>query len=91
MERKEVENRIKKVLREAQFLALQELVDSITDETSLINDLSIDSIQILELIVGIEKEFGFQCQPKDLNLEIFDRFERLVDFVEKKVSCYQWV
>jgi acyl carrier protein len=86
MERQEIETRIKKVLRDNKFLALREMIDSITAETSLVSDLSLDSIQILELTVGIEKEFGFACGPDELNLDMFDRFASLVDFVAGKVS-----
>ncbi len=84
MERHIIEDKIKNVLRENKFVVLKEMIDSIHDETSLLNDLSLDSIQVLELIVGIEKEFGFACDPGELDLEIFDRFASLVDFVSKK-------
>ncbi len=86
MERQRVEEGIKNILRENQFIALKDMIDSITNETSLVNDLSLDSIQILELIVGMEKEFGFSCEPDELELDMFDRFESLVDFVAKKVE-----
>ncbi len=86
MEREIISLRIKKVLKGSQFLALKEMIDSITDEMSLVADLSLDSIQILELIVGLEKEFGFSCMPDELNLELFNRFGDVVDFVENKVN-----
>ena len=86
MERQSIENGIKKVLKENRFIALREMIDSLTDETSLLEELSLDSIQILELAVGIEKEFGFCCEPDELNLDLFDRFATLVDFVYKKVN-----
>jgi acyl carrier protein len=87
MERQVIVERIKKVLHENQFLALKEMIDSITGETSLVNDLSLDSIQILELAVGLEKEFGFSCEPDELNLDMFDRFDSLVDFVAYKTGA----
>lgn len=86
MERKIIEMRLKSILKENQFLALKEMVDSISDETSLVNDLALDSIQILELIVAIEKEFDFSCEADELDLDIFDKFQRLVDFVDNKVN-----
>ncbi len=86
MKRQLVAERIKNVLKSNQFLALKEMVDAITDETSLISDLSLDSIQILELLVGLEKEFGFSCESDELDLEMFDRFANLVDFVSGKAS-----
>lgn len=86
MEREIISLRIKKVLKGSQFLALKEMIDSITDEMSLVADLSLDSIQILELIVGLEKEFGFSCKPDELNLELFNRFGDVINFVENKVN-----
>ncbi len=86
MEREEIVNRLKKLLKDNQFMSLRTLVDSLNDGTSLINDLAMDSIQILELIVGIENEFSFTCDPRELSLEMFDRFDRLVNFVQNKVG-----
>jgi acyl carrier protein len=86
MDRKMVDIRLKKVLKENQFLALKNMVDTITDKTSLVNDLALDSIQILELVVGIEKEFGFFCEPDELELDMFDNYGKLVDFVQNKLN-----
>ena len=87
MNKKDISDRIKKVLSGNQFLIGQGLIDSIGEQTSLINDLALDSIQILELIIGLEKEFMFTCEPDELNIDIFDRFDALVTFVEKKLSA----
>lgn len=86
MERSIISSRIKSVLKGTQFMALKELIDSITDDMSLVSDLSLDSIQILELIVELEKEFGFSCQPDELNLDMFNRFGDVINFVEKKLT-----
>ena len=86
MTRREVFERIKNILKEEQITVLGEQVDTITDETSLINDFALDSIQILELIVNIEKEFEMECNADELNIDLFDRYADLVDFVYKKVS-----
>lgn len=79
-------NRIKDILKGEQFFAIREEIDMITGETSLINDLALDSIQILELIVGLEQEFAFICEPHELNLDIFDRFDTLIEFVQRKIA-----
>ena len=52
--------------------------------SSLIQDLGMDSIQVLELIVEIEKRFSYVCEPEELELSIFDNFNTLVDFVLSK-------
>lgn len=86
MEGQVIENRIKDILKGNKFIALKEMVDTITDDTSLLSDLVLDSIQILELILAIEKEFGFSCEPDELNLDMFDRFGSLKEFVNDKVD-----
>lgn len=86
MNRNEIAERIKNLLKSNEFMSLRNLVDSIHEDTSLINDLALDSIQILELIVGIENEFGVACEYDELNLDMFDKFSHLVDFIEKKLN-----
>lgn len=86
MTKREVFERIKNILKEEQITVLGDQVDNITDETSLINDFALDSIQILELIVNIEKEFEIECNADELNIDLFDCYADLVDFVYKKVN-----
>ena len=87
MNRNSIIEKLKDILKDNQFLALKSLIDTIDDETSLINDLALDSIQILELLVSIEEKFNFSCNSSELNLDIFDRFGSLVDFIENKLEC----
>lgn len=84
MKREVIIENLKNILKNNQFSALKKLVDDITEETSLINDLALDSIQILELVVEIEREFSFSCEPDELQLEMFDRVGTLIDFIESK-------
>jgi len=91
MENNDISNRIKNVLRGNKFQSVHNVLDSINGDTSLINDLALDSIQILELIVSLEKEFMFACEPYELNIDMFDRFDELVAFIkhkcEQKAQC----
>ena len=83
--RKEIELKVKKILLSSQFFLNEDEVDLISSHSSLINDLGLDSIQILELLVCIEKEFNFLCEPYELNLDIFDEFQKLIDFIVQKI------
>jgi len=56
-------------------------VVALTDETSLLNDVAFDSLQLLDLIVAIENAFGFQAQTEHLNMDMFDRIGSVVDFI----------
>lgn len=84
--RQQIRERIKGILCGEKFMIDRTVADSIRGDTSLINDLALDSIQILELIVGLEQEFEFTCEPYELNIDMFDNLDELIDFIEKKLK-----
>ena len=86
MERTQIADRLKELLKDNQFMSLRNYVDLINEESSLINDLALDSIQILELVVKIENEFSFTCEPTELNVDMFNRFGDLITFVQNKLQ-----
>lgn len=61
-------------------MSLQLSVNEINDDTSLIIDLGLDSIQILEFSIAIEEEFKIDI-AKRINIADFDRFANLVALV----------
>lgn len=84
MNRTEVVDIIKEILLGEEGLVLAESVADISEETSLINDLVMDSLQILNLIVLIENRFNFTCNEDELNLDMFDKIGELINFIERK-------
>lgn len=55
--------------------------DTITLDTNLIDDLGADSLDVVELIMSIEDEFGVSISDEEAaNLT---SVQRIVDFVEK--------
>jgi acyl carrier protein len=81
MERQTVRTNLIEILRSPQFNSLQVDVSELTEETSLLNEITLDSLQLLEFIVAIENRFQFKINTKKLNVEIFDRFGAVIDFV----------
>ena len=63
-------------------------ISSITDDTVLIGEdgLFFDSIDVLELIVEIEKKFGIKIKDKDLNQNKLDSFQIFYDFVNENTK-----
>ena len=63
-------------------------INSITDDTVLIGEdgLFFDSIDVLELIVEIEKKFGIKIKDKDLNQNKLDSFKIFYDFVNENAK-----
>lgn len=51
----------------------------INENTSLINGLKIESIQLLEYIIQIEKQFGKTIDFDDLSIESLDTISGLAD------------
>lgn len=58
--------------------------DSITDDTKLIGEdgLFFDSIDVLELIVELEKTFGIKIKDNDIVEQKFTTFETFFNFVD---------
>jgi acyl carrier protein len=86
MERQAIREGILDILSSKDQMSLQIDVSEIHDDTSLINDVALDSIQILELIVAIENRFKFNINTEEISLDIFDRFSNLVDHIEAKMN-----
>ncbi len=59
--------------------------DAIEDGAPLFGDgLGLDSIDALELVIGIEKTFGVRIQDEDVGARAFVSVNALVDFLKEK-------
>ena len=87
MQRDEVKAVLIGILTSTEFSSLQIDVSELGEETSLLNDTALDSVQLLELIVAVERAFGFRVNTKRLDIELFDRFGSVVDFVHASVAA----
>lgn len=57
-------------------------VDSITVDTNLVDDLGADSLDVVELIMSVEDEFGLSISDEDAaNLTTVGK---IVEFIEKQ-------
>ena len=61
-------------------------VDEVNNESSLIADLQLDSIQMIELITKLEGEFSIEIDDEDMDFQIFSKVNSLAGFVESKTS-----
>ena len=78
------EQRIKTLLtREAMVEGDPNAID---DGAALIEDLALDSIQIVELIGAIEDEFDIVMDDDELTLEVFESVRSLAQFVKQKTD-----
>ena len=85
MDRELVKRLLLGILASPEFDPLHIEPSQITEETSLLNEIGFDSLQLLDLIVAMERTFGFRANTRHLNVEMFDRFGNVVDFVVSAV------
>ncbi len=76
--------RLKKMIIDS--LQLEDVtVDDIKDDAPLFgNGLGLDSIDALELVVALEKEFGIVIADEEVGKKIFVSITTLTDFVAKE-------
>ena len=58
--------------------------EELTNEASLLNDLGADSLDVIEIIMEFEKEFGFQIP--DADAEKLETVGQVIEYLNKRVS-----
>lgn len=53
------------------------------DDRLVGGDLGIDSIDVLELVLMLEKDYGVKIESKDMGVQAFASVRALAEFVEK--------
>ena len=59
---------------------------SLNEQTNLLGDLDLDSVAILQLVLGIEKEFNVTIKDNELDSEVFSKMANLIDIIESKLN-----
>lgn len=61
---------------------------TIRNEAPLFGDgLGLDSIDALELVLGLEQEFGIKVEDEEVGVKAFASVDALCDFIEQKKSA----
>lgn len=80
MERKEIEEKVKEFLIED--LEIDE--EKIAPEALLKEDLGIDSLDFVDIVVIVEKKFGFKIKPEEMTeVKTLNQFN---DYIQSKVG-----
>jgi acyl carrier protein len=82
--REKIKDRIKRVIIRDLQINLRE--DEIRSMKKLDDLFGMDSVAVIELIIGLEKEFNIAIQPGYLDYKIFRDLDALTDFINKLVS-----
>jgi len=80
----DVERRIKEMIVERCFLNASP--ETIGDEDDLMESVGLDSIQILEVVVGLEEDFGVPFEDADFDIENFRSVAAIAAFVRSRTG-----
>ena len=83
-EAKSVEDAIKEMIVERLFLKIAP--NEIPDEEPLMEKLEIDSVQVLEIVVGLEEVYGISFEDEEFDIEVFKTVKSIADFVREKTG-----
>ena len=80
MNRNEIEEKVRNFLIED--LEIDE--EKITPDALLKEDLGIDSLDFVDIVVIVERNFGFKIKPEEM--EGVDTYSKFCDYIETKVN-----
>ncbi|MBO4663976.1 MAG: acyl carrier protein [Bacteroidaceae bacterium] len=80
MNRTEIEEKVKNFLIED--LEIEE--DKVFPDAKLKEDMGIDSLDFVDIVVIVEKNFGFKIKPEEM--AGVDTFTKFCDYIETKVK-----
>jgi len=60
--------------------------DGLTDQTRLLSDGIIDSVSVMVLVEFLEKSFGFEFEPHEVDTDNLDTIDLITAFVESKLG-----
>ncbi len=78
-----IEAKLKEMIVERLFLNIAP--DDITTDASLIDAYGVDSVCLLELVVGLEEAFGIVIEDGDFDVRNFISVAALRDFVQSRL------
>lgn len=80
MNRSEIEEKVTNFLVED--LEIEE--DKIFPESKLKDDMGIDSLDFVDIVVIVEKNFGFKIKPEEM--AGVDTYTKFCDYIESKIG-----
>jgi len=78
----ELKQQIKDMIVERLFLSVTP--SDIPDEGNLMDLYNIDSVNLFEIVVGLEEDFGISLEDADFSTETFSTVENIAGYVEQK-------
>ncbi len=79
----EIESRIKEMVVDRLFLKVTP--EELASDASLIDEYGVDSVALLELVVGLEEVFGIVVEDDDFDIKNFSSVQALTEFVRLRL------
>lgn len=80
----EFKTRIKTMMVDRLFMPMEP--SDIEDDKSLVTEYGVDSLNLLELVVGVEEEFGVQIGDTEFRVSNFETVDALAAFIQAKID-----
>ena len=80
----ELKPQIKEMIVERLFLNVA--AEDIPDDADLMEAYGIDSVNLFEIVVGLEEQFEITMEDDDFNVETFSNVNNIAEFVVGKVG-----
>lgn len=81
----EIRKRIKEMIVERLFLDVSP--EDIGDDDSLPEEFNVDSVNLFEIVVGLEEVFGITLEDEELSVEAFSTVSKIADVVQRKLEA----
>lgn len=78
----ELKQQIKSMIVERLFLNVEPA--DIVDDANLMDAYGIDSVNLFEIVVGLEEDFGISLEDADFNTETFSTVDSIAAYVAEK-------
>jgi acyl carrier protein len=78
------EDEIKEMIVERLFLDIEP--SAIGDHDNLMETVDVDSIKLLEIVVGIQEAYEFEIEDDEFSPERFETVASIADFVREKTA-----
>jgi acyl carrier protein len=82
MSDQQLKQQIKEMIVERLFLDADPA--EIGDDEPLMESYDIDSVNLFEIVVGLEEQFGISFEDEDFSVELFATVDSLAEYVENK-------
>ena len=81
---KDISRQIRQMIVERCFLSIAP--EQIGDEDDLMESVGLDSVQILEVVVGLEEIFGITFEDTDFQIENFRNVASIARYVRSRIG-----